>query len=162
MEKKKRILPPQILLEEYRRLLREDEQIESLPLVISGSSMSPFLIGGRDTVYLSRVSRPIRRGDVLLYRRTNGRYVLHRVFAVMDSGLTMVGDAQTVLEHGIQPDQVFAIMTRAERKGKMLSPGDFWWAFFEKVWIRMIPVRRAICNFYAWIYRVLNRKGTEK
>lgn len=161
MEKKKRILPPQILLEEYRRLLQEDEQIESLPLVVSGSSMSPFLVGSRDTVYLSRVTRPIRRGDVLLYQRSNGRYVLHRVHAVTDNSLTMVGDAQTVLEHGIQQDQVIAIMTRTERKGKMLSPGNFWWDFFEKVWIRMIPLRRPVYNALGLIRRFLRRKTTE-
>lgn len=162
METKKRIIPPQILLEEYRRLLQEDDQIDSLPLVISGGSMSPFLIGGRDTVYLGRVTRPIRRGDVLLYQRGNGRYVLHRVFDVTDSGLTMVGDAQTVLEYGIREDQIIAIMTRAVRKGKDLSPGVFAWEFFGKVWIRMIPLRRPICDAYAFVHRFLHRKSAKK
>lgn len=162
METQKRILSPQILLEEYRRLLQEDDRIDALPLVISGGSMSPFLIGGRDTVYLGRVTRPIRRGDVLLYQRTNGRYVLHRVFDVTDSGLTMVGDAQTVLEYGIREDQIIAIMTRAVRKGKDLSPGDLMWEFFEKVWIRMIPLRRPICDVYAFVHRFLHRTDAGK
>ena len=162
METQKRILPPQILLEEYRRLLQEDDRIDALPLVISGGSMSPFLIGGRDTVYLGRVTRPICRGDVLLYQRTNGRYVLHRVYDVTDSGLTMVGDAQTVLEYGIREDQIIAIMTRAVRKGRVLSPVNFLWEFFEKVWIRMIPLRRPICDVYAFVHRLLHRMSAEK
>lgn len=162
MEMKKRILPPEILLEEYRRLLQEDEQIESLPLVISGGSMAPFLIGGRDMAWLSRVRRPIRRGDVLLYQRRSGSYVLHRVYDVTETGLTMVGDAQTVLEHGIRPEQVIAVMAHAERKGKKLSPGDFRWDFFEKIWIRMIPFRRPICAVYSCVYRCLHWKDAEK
>lgn len=162
MENRKRVLPPQILLEEYRRLLQEDERIESLPLVISGNSMSPFLIGGRDMAYLSRVTRPVRRGDVLLYQRRSGSYVFHRVFGVTQTGLTMVGDAQTVLEYGIQPDQIIAVMTQAERKGKTISPGDFWWEFFEKIWIRMVPVRRPICHAYTFVYRILHRKNAKK
>lgn len=153
MEIKKKILPPELLLEEYRRLLREETQIEALPLVISGNSMSPFLIGGRDTVYLSRVTRPIRRGDALLYQRRNGSYVFHRVYKVTEDGCTMIGDAQTVLERGIGPDQIIAIMTGAERKGKLLSPGDLWWEFFEKIWIRMIPLRRPLCAAYGFVYR---------
>ena len=147
MEIRTRVLAPEVLLEEYRKLL-EEEIFESLPLIITGNSMSPFLIGGRDTVYLSRVTRPLRRGDAVLYRRRNGDYVFHRIFQVSPEGLTMVGDAQTVLESGIQPDQVIAIMTRAERKGKSVTPGSFWWEFFEKIWIRMIPVRRPVCNAY--------------
>ena len=139
--KRTRIMAPDVLLEEYRRILREEPEVTALPLIITGSSMSPFLIHGRDTVYLSRLTRPIRRGDALLYRRNSGQYVFHRVYRVDDSGLTMVGDAQTELEYGIQPRQVIAIMTKAVRKGKELTPDSFWWRFFERVWIRMVPLR---------------------
>lgn len=153
MKTQTKIVRPEVLLEEYRRLLREDPSIDALPLVISGNSMSPFLIHGRDTVYLSRLSRPVRRGDMLLYQRQNGAYILHRVYAVTPEGFTMVGDAQTVLEPGIRQEQIAAIVTRVERKGKTLAPGCFWWAFFEKIWIRILPLRRRICRLYACVKR---------
>lgn len=143
------VLPPEVLLEEYRRLLVEDPQIKALPLVVTGSSMTPFLASGRDTVFLSRVERPVRRGDILLYRRDSGRYVLHRVWRVeRDGTYTIVGDAQTELERGIRPDQVIALVTAVERKGKRMGPGSFWWEFFEKVWIRMVPLRRMVWRLY--------------
>ena len=157
MQTKTRILPPEILLEEYRKLL-DDDAIESLPLVITGGSMSPFLISGRDVVYLSRPTRPLRRGDAVLYQRKTGQYVFHRIYRVSEEGITMVGDAQTVLEHGIQPDQIIAIMTAAERKGILLSPGDFRWEFFEKIWIRMIPIRRFVYRAYTWIRKTFVRR----
>lgn len=153
MKTQTKIVRPEVLLEEYRRLLREDPSIDALPLVISGNSMSPFLIHGRDTVYLSRLSRPVRRGDMLLYQRQNGAYILHRVYAVTPEGFTMVGDAQTVLEPGIRQEQIAAIVTRVERKGKTLAPGCFWWEFFEKIWIRILPLRRRICRLYACVKR---------
>ena len=148
MENRRRELPPGQLLEQYRELL-QDERITALPLVISGNSMSPFLVHGRDTIYLSRLTRAPRRGDALLYRRDNGAYVFHRVYAVKDGLLTMVGDAQTQLEPGIRPDQVIAVMTAAVRRGKHLAPGCFWWEFFEKIWIRMIPLRDPVRRLYA-------------
>ena len=147
MKTETRILPPEVLLEEYRKLLQE-ENVKELPLTITGNSMSPFLIHDRDTVYLSRLTRSARRGDVLLYRRDNGAYVLHRVYAVKAEGYTMVGDAQTELESGIRPDQVVAVMTRATRKDKELRPGDFWWDFFETTWLRFLPMRRPIHKLY--------------
>lgn len=153
MNTKTKIKQPEVLLEEYRRLLREDPSIDALPLVITGSSMNPFLVHGRDTVYLSSLTRPVRRGDMLLYRRENGSYVLHRVFKAAPESLTMIGDAQTILEPGIQPEQVIAVVTRVERKGKPLGPGSFWWIFFEKVWIRMIPLRRTAQRLYSWVKR---------
>ena len=154
MERTVRVFSPDVLLEEYRKLLK-DESIEALPLVISGNSMSPFLIHGRDTVYLSRLTRPIRRGDVLLYQRDSDAYVLHRVYKVENNNLTMVGDAQTELEEGIRPEQVIAIMTMADRKGKKQAPGTFWWEFFEKVWIRLLPFRPIIRTIYTAISKLL-------
>lgn len=150
MERHQRVMQPEILLEEYRQLL-EDENITALPLVISGNSMSPFLVHGRDTVYLSRLDRPAKRGDVLLYKRESGAYILHRVYKVEKDSYTMVGDAQTQLEQGIRQDQIIAIMTSALRKGKLQKKGSFWWEFFEKLWIRIIPLRPMLTKIYTYI-----------
>lgn len=151
MKTERKIMEPQVLLEEYRRLL-EDETVEALPLIISGNSMSPFVIHGRDTVYLSRITRPLKIGDAVLYRRDSGGYVLHRICRVRGESFTMIGDAQTIREPGIRRDQIFAIVTRVERKGKTLTPGCFWWDFFEKVWIRVIPLRSPL----HWAYTMLH------
>ncbi len=156
MERHSRIFSPNVLLEEYRELLK-DENIETLPLIISGNSMSPFLVHGRDTIYLSRLSRPVKKGDVLLYQRDNGTYVLHRVYKVKNNSFTMVGDAQIELEPGIRPEQVIAIMSSAERKGKRQAPGSFWWEFFEKIWIRMVPFRPAVRRVYTAVSKLLKR-----
>ena len=144
-------IAPAVLLEEYRRLLQEDPKAEELPLLISGGSMTPFLIGGRDTVFLSRPESPIQRGDILLYQRRGGGYVLHRVYRVTEGSYTMLGDAQTIPEPGIRPDQVIARVTRVQRKGKLLQPGDFWWDFFAKVWLRIRPARKIIHGVYSII-----------
>ena len=154
METNLRIFSPDVLLEEYRELLK-DESVEALPLVISGNSMSPFLIHGRDTIYLSRLTRPVKRGDVLLYQRYSGAYILHRVYKIEDDRFTMVGDAQTELEPEIRPEQVIAIMSSAERKGKKQAPGSFWWEFFEKIWIRMVPLRPIVRKVYTAVSRLL-------
>ena len=65
------------------------------------------------------------------------------------SGYWLVGDAQIMLEKGIRPDQVLALVTAVRRKGKLLQPGSFWWDFFEKVWIRVIPLRPGIVAVYS-------------
>lgn len=152
MERHNRVMQPEILLEEYRQLL-EDENITALPLVISGNSMSPFLVHGRDTVYLSRLDRPAKRGDVLLYKRDSGAYILHRVYKADKDSYTMVGDAQTQLEQDIRPDQIIAIMTSVLRKGKLQKKGSFWWEFFEKLWIKIIPLRPMLTKIYTYITR---------
>ena len=70
-------LEPEQLMEPLLELL---EETEAAPLVISGSSMTPFLVHGRDTVFLSKPVFPLKRGDMVLYRRDTGAYILHQVY----------------------------------------------------------------------------------
>lgn len=155
METRKRKVDTALLLEEYRTLL---ETVDQLPLLISGNSMSPFLVHGRDTVFLTRVKRPLRRGDIVLYRRQNGAYILHRICAVEGNAFTAVGDAQTEKEQGIAMQQVIAVACAAERKGIRQAPGSLWWEFFEKIWIRIIPARPALLRIYRGMRSILGRK----
>lgn len=149
MEPNVRVAEPEVLMEPLLSLL---EETESVPLVISGYSMTPFLAHGRDTVYLSKPTRPLRKGDMILYRRDSGAYILHRILKAEDGVYTLVGDAQTWLEPGIREDQVLALVTAVRRKGKLLKPGDLWWAFFEKIWIRMVPLRPRILKLYGVVF----------
>lgn len=143
------------LLEEYRTLL---EAVDTLPLLISGNSMTPFLVHGRDTVYLTKPSRPLKRGDIALYRRKSGAYILHRICAVHGDTFSMVGDAQTGIEHGISREQIFAVACSAERKGRCQEPGCFWWDFFAKFWVRVIPARPVLMRLYGVLSKLLRRK----
>ena len=127
----------------------------AVPLVISGYSMTPFLLHGRDTVYFSKITQPPQRGDMVLYRRDNGSYVLHRVYEA-GSTYTMVGDAQTLLEQGIRPDQMLAQVSAVCRKGKKLQKGSFWWEFFEKVWIRNLSIRPTLISVYCHMRKLFN------
>lgn len=148
----RKTVSPEVLLEEYRQLLADGA--EDLPLLVSGGSMTPFLIHGRDTVYLSRLTRPARRGDILLYRRDSGNYVLHRVFAATPEALTMLGDAQTVPEPGIRPEQVIAAVTAVDRKGKRLQPGNFWWEFFGGAWVCSTKIRQPVLKIYGLLHKM--------
>ena len=64
-----------------------------------------------------------------------------------------MGDAQTQIEGPVKREQIFALITKVRRKEKWLEPGDFWWEFFEHVWLHMIPLRRGIM----WCYEMYIR-----
>jgi hypothetical protein len=145
MESRTRVLPPEMLVEDLLAALNE---AQAVPLVITGSSMSPFLVHGRDTVFLSKINHAPRKGDMIFYRRANGSYILHRVFRTGKDACDMVGDAQTAIEKGVPRERMLAVVTAVRRKGKLLKKGSFWWDFFEKVWIRLVPVRPLLQRCY--------------
>ena len=149
------IVSPEQIMEPLLALL---DEAPAVPLVISGSSMTPFLVPRRDTVYLSKISGPLKRGDMVLYQRSNGRYILHRILRAGPDSYTMVGDAQTKPEHGIRREQILAIVTAVRRKGRLLQKGSFWWDFFASAWIRAVPLRPSVMG----LYRLVKHPGGRK
>lgn len=91
-----------------------------------GKSMLPAIREGRDTVFLSAPTEPPKRDDLLLYKRQNGTFVLHRVVRVeADGSLSMRGDNQYFLERGIQKDQVVAVVKRYFRGEREIRVDSF-------------------------------------
>ena len=135
---------------EYVSVLRElTEEGKEVRMTIAGSSMNPFLIHERDSICFRKPDRELKRGDMVFYQRLNGAYVMHRIWKAAPEGYYIVGDAQTEIEGPVRREQIFAIVTKVCRKGKWLGPGDFWWEFFEHVWIRLVPWRRKLMTGYA-------------
>lgn len=125
-------------------------------LLISGNSMSPFLVHKRDTIIISKPKDSFYKGEMVFYIRDNGQYVMHRIHHINSKGeLFIVGDAQNYIEGPIQPNQVFGVVHKAIRKGKLISKGDFWYDFFEKLWIRIVPLRRIISKIYGIISYII-------
>ena len=128
-----------------RELVREGKEVSML---ITGSSMSPFLLSHKDTICFKAPWRPLRRGDMVFYERPGGQFVMHRICRVGKDGLYIVGDAQHEIEGPVDPSQVFALVTKANRRGKWIGPGEFWWEFYEHVWIRTVAFRPMIFKLY--------------
>ena len=76
----------------------------------SGPSMQPLLRMHRDAAVLVAPVFPLRKYDVILYRRKNGQYVLHRIIAVKEDGYVLCGDAQWRKEYPVTDDMVIGVM----------------------------------------------------
>ena len=115
---------------------------------VLGSSMAPFVVHERDVIYFKKPEKKLCKGDIAFFQRKNGQYVVHRIYKTEGNQYYFVGDNQTDIEGPIDEGQIFATVTRVKRKGKMIGPGDFWWEFFARVWIRIIPVRAFLVRLY--------------
>lgn len=68
------------------------DQGNEVLLVVVGHSMEPFLVHERDQVLLSPITREVRKGDIILYQREDGQYILHRICRIGADGYDLVGD----------------------------------------------------------------------
>lgn len=158
MEKQKRIVDIYTYMPVLREILSEGREVS---LVITGSSMAPFLIHGRDEILIAPPEGAWKKGDMAFFQRESGQYVMHRICRVdRDGTCFLIGDAQQVIEGPIQSEQIFGKITAVKRKGKWLHPGDFWWEFFEHIWLNIIPLRPLFTKFYSVVWNIKNKCAT--
>ena len=136
----KRTVSNEILLEDAARLMEEGREVTFRPL---GTSMLPFIRGGRDSVHLRKMD-DVAVGDIILIRLPGPRYVLHRLIAIEGENLTLMGDGNiSGTEHCTKADVLGTVMA-IERGKRLVKPGDgLWW--------RRLP--RFFRRYFLAIYR---------
>ena len=119
-----------------------------------GVSMLPMLRQGRDCVILSPLPEKLKKYDLPLYLRDNGKYVLHRVVAVGET-YTCIGDNQFVYEPGLRHDQMIGLVTGFCRDKKQYSVEDPRYRLYCRVWHYSRPLRHFCSRALGWIRRHL-------
>ncbi len=124
---------------------------------IHGESMLPLLKNHRDSVCLVPV-KEYKKYDVVLFRRKNGKLVLHRIIGFKDNLLIIRGDADLVSEN-VYPSQCIGVMIEFCRKGKNISVASPMYRLYSRIWCSTIFFRKGY-RFCRRIYLRLTRKHT--
>ena len=125
-----------------------EEGKENVPVPVKGVSMRPFLRDG-DFAYLVSLPRKLKRGDIVLFQRKNGQYVLHRIYKVLKNGsYLLLGDSQLAPEP-VMEEQFRAKVAFVRCMGEECRPGSFKWWFFAVPWLRLAPWRPQIVKLLA-------------
>ena len=115
---------------------------KTFTIPITGTSMRPLLIAGRDTVKLKKCDTQLKKGDLPLYRRKDGAFVLHRVVKVeADGTYTMCGDNQFLKEKGITHSQIIGVVTEITRNGKTFSVENKKYQNYVKLGLSVLSIR---------------------
>lgn len=114
---------------------------DNIPVTVAGTSMCPFLHPD-DVVFLGPLTKPAAPGDIVLFTRPDGRYVLHRIIGCSaDGSYQLLGDNQIRTERVSEAGFIHAIVTCAKIRGRMITPKHIRWWFFRTVWRKIIPLR---------------------
>lgn len=150
MSNEKRIVDVHAYMPVLCELLAQGKEVS---LTITGNSMAPFMAHGRDEILITPPDGNWQKGDMAFFKRANGQYVMHRICRVTARGdCFFIGDAQQMIEGPIRPEQIFGKIISVKRKGKWIGPGDFWWEFFEHVWLNIIPLRPVCRKIYSILW----------
>ncbi len=87
-----------------------------------GVSMYPLILQHKDVLTIVRADE-VKKYDVVLFKRDNGSYVLHRCLAIKGDKYVMCGDNQYRKEI-IYKRQILGVLTQINRDGKILTMDD--------------------------------------
>lgn len=105
-----------------------------------GDSMEPLLRQGETQVVLMPLSGALKRGDLPLYQRPDGQYVLHRVVAVRQGVYYTRGDNRYG-EERVEPDWMLGVASDVIRDGKTTPVTDPAYQRYVKLRLASYPLR---------------------
>jgi len=95
-------------------------------------------------VTLSPISGRLSKYDLPLYRRPDGKFVLHRIVRVEKDGYTCIGDNQFSYEYGVCQTWMIAVVTKFHRDGRAVSVKQWQYRLYCIVWHRTRFFRRIV------------------
>ena len=123
-----------IALDTLMPLIRQElSDGRSVRFAPRGISMLPMLRQGLDTVTISPLPPKLKKYDLPLYQRDDGKYVLHRIVRVEDT-YTCIGDNQFEEETGVRHDQMIGLVTEFTRGEKPVSVKNWCYRLYCRIW----------------------------
>ena len=124
-------------------------------LTVTGNSMKPMLTHLRDSVVLTKCDPlALRVGDIPLYRREDGKYILHRILKSHDTVYDISGDHQWILERNVPKSCVLCVVKGFTRNGKYHSCDEYGYRLYAFLWRKMFPFRKTVMTVHGWLSRI--------
>lgn len=120
----------------------------SINLKVSGYSMYPLVGSRRDSVVLVKAEK-IKKGDVPLFKREDGSYILHRVVGIKDGAFKMRGDYEQKIEYPVYPEQVVAVAKGFYRNKKFISCDSLIYKLYKLFWMNTVSIRPLMLKILA-------------
>lgn len=122
---------------------------------VTGTSMYPLLRDRTDVVELESFDK-LRKYDIVLHRRTNGKYIMHRIIKTDGDVLTIAGDFETEKEYPVYAQQVLARVTGFWRDDNYYSCKGLFFRTYSFLWVALFPHRHKILRFLHAVRRKLH------
>ncbi len=129
---------------------------------LDGDSMRPLIRRGRDMVTIVPLARAARRGDVVLFRAGDGRYVVHRVYRLAPGRVRTLGDHCAHPDPWMPESRVLGLAVLAERGALRLKLDAPAARAYGRAWMALLPARRMYLRGRSLAGRALRKMGLRR
>lgn len=118
---------------------------------VTGMSMWPFLCHGRDQVIIEAIDpKNLKIGDIILFRVSEERYILHRITCCKKDYFETTGDGNLFRDGKFPYICIVGRIKKVIRKEKVIDCDSFLWRLLSRIWMLFFPFRKWIIN--TWLH----------
>ena len=136
--------------------MREDEQFSNIEEQLrengvyvsttAGVSMKPMLRNRRDRIVLLPVGdKTLKKWDLPIYRRPDGKYILHRIIGVRDDHYVIRGD-NTYRKEYVPKEWVLGYVSEFYRGDRHICADNRGYRFYAAFWHGIYFLRLPLYN----------------
>lgn len=149
------------MISSFEKILEENGKLVYTNV---GTSMMPLLRQRRDLLIIApKPEGRLKLWDVPLYKRDNGKYIMHRVLWVRKNDYLMCGDNQWRIETGITDKHIIGVLEGVNRDGKFLAVRPtpqtpnvpLKYRLYVAVWCLLFPIRCVLLFFIQGCQRAI-------
>ena len=119
-----------------------------------GTSMLPLIRQGRDLMIIEKPNGRLKKYAVPLYKRADGKYVIHRILKVSDKDYVICGDNCWQKEYGITDANIIGELVGVVRDGKEISLDSWQCKLYAHLWCDLFPIRAVVLRGISVIRRI--------
>ena len=107
-----------------------------------GVSMRPMLRNRHDRVIIVPLGEErLKKYDLPLYRRPDGKYVLHRIIGV-EAGYSVISGANTYVKEKVPDSWIVGVMSEFYRGNRHVLADDRGYRRYAAFWQAIYPLRK--------------------
>lgn len=132
-----------ISLEQWRDAV-EDMPNMSVDVFTRGISMFPLLHAYKDSVKLVPFQREMMIGDIIMFIRSDGKEIVHRLCWMDEEMVQTIGDNCNSPDAKIPRSSVVGLVTHVCNRGHLIHVDTKFWRFYGRFMMWSNPVRMFI------------------
>lgn len=133
----------------FSHILQEINMGNSVKIPVKGNSMLPFIRPLSDEIELKPLSdRSIEKGNIVLAKTSEEKYIVHRIEKVDQNKITLRGDGNIAARELCDKNNIFAEVTTIHKKNRTVKKDTFEWNFAKNYWFSNPFLRRVFLAIY--------------
>ena len=142
-----------ISVEDWHALVQSDVDI-SVDIQLYGNSMYPLIRRLKDQVTVRKCCR-VLPGDIVLFQRSDGKYVIHRVWKMENGQVMTMGDNCRYPDPWMPESEVLGQVTHIRRGKHSICVDTPVWRFVGRIWLNTVKPRTILRKILSLIKQAI-------